>query len=805
MPNPRNNMTVEEFRSLSQEQQTQVLDQNYKDNMKVDLKLSDKTLAAQKGKLDKLMLAAYYGIRATADSTGVLTPEDRFNLGIASYDLDKVDEANQQKKFVENAIHSIVDPPSLESMRDLYFLVGMTNAWSSHQIGRENEIYQKKAREIMAAHGPVDQNNYEMVGGRNLTEQLGDMMTMQSESMPHQVFRSTKDDILSGMQDLVVPGSVGPGAPEGKSYKDLMNELLRQKLMQRLQPPEDPVLTAGDYMDFVKMDPATREKFLKGTHMKPEDDYYAAAARDMIDNKPYVVQKREQAKDREKRNAEKLKEELAKFDQNHPDYQSKKETVDKAEAKWKQAEADYNAAVKEAVIDKMMDLYVSHVKKHWLDEGAAAYEKGLQESDKKELRNGRRLEAMMEKGKEKILANLKKNNVDHEAAFDQIKRENVIQNYKLSDEAIRSGKPLNMRYQYGYSEAVYADNPKAYDERAYLASGVLGQLKDMKSTWKYHSKDSATYTKFLDSLKNYRDALQSKEGGKVNDYRKAFIKACADYVKGKESLRSHPNAQLRFDLAMAMLKKELKPEAFRELIDRINKKRGASEKVSDVYYANKMKNAERKGKDDAVIDHNKGLENATKMSYVGAANIRYLDDLCAYPKKQEEAGLPFAPVGAPEGVNCSLNPKDYSAVVLASSLSSRHSGFKLTDTVLSQNRPAIDEGRQVAEIAFKAYGGQGVPTDKVPLAKLLTLGIQKINGELAHKQGVEKECLNEMNVRMSNMLNRDPELKKLALREGLKEEEIPAPQKQGPEQERVPENVAGQNAVNRNDSLASIM
>ena len=218
-----------------------------------------------------------------------------------------------------------------------------------------------------------------------------------------------------------------------------------------------------------------------------------------------------------------------------------------------------------------------------------------------------------------------------------------------------------------------------------------------------------------------------------------------------------------------------------------------------------MKNAERKGKDDAVIDHNKGLENATKMSYVGAANIGYLDDLCAYPKKQEEAGLPFAPVGAPEGVNCGLNPKDYSAVVLASSLSSRHSGFKLTDTVLSQNHPAIDEGRQVAEIAFKAYGGQGVPTDKVPLAKLLTLGIQKINGELAHKQGVEKECLNEMNVRMSNMLNRDPELKKLALREGLKEEEIPAPQKQGPEQERVPENVAGQNAVNRNDSLASIM
>lgn len=170
MPSHGNNMTLEDFRNLSPEQQNGLLDQNYKDKMKGDLKLSDKTLAAQKGKLDKLMLAAYYGIRATADSTGVLSLEDRFKLGIASYGLDKEEEARQQGKFVENAIRSIVDPPTLESMRDLYFLVGMTNAWSSLQIGKENEIYQKKAQEVMNAHGPVDPNNYTEVGGRNLRQ-----------------------------------------------------------------------------------------------------------------------------------------------------------------------------------------------------------------------------------------------------------------------------------------------------------------------------------------------------------------------------------------------------------------------------------------------------------------------------------------------------------------------------------------------------------------------------------------------------------------------------------------------------------
>ena len=802
MPNPGNNMTLEDFRQLNQAQQNAVLDQNYKDKMKTDLKLSNKTLSAQKGKLDKLLLAAYYGIRATADSTGVLSMEDRFNLGIASYKLDKVDEAKQQKKFVENAIHSIVDPPSLESMRDLYFLVGMTNAWSSLQIGRENELYQKKAREVMNTHGPVDPNNYTMVGGRDLTEQLGDLMTMQSESMAHQIFRSTKDDILSGMQDLVVPGSVSPEAPEGKPYKDLMYELLRQELKQRLQPPENPTLTAGAYMDLVKMDPATREKFLKGTHLKPEDDYFAAVVRNMLDHKPVAVQRRERAMEREKRSAEKLKEELKKFDQNSPEYPTMKESAERAEAVYKQAEAAYKAAVHEAAVDDMMELYVSHVKKSWLDEGAAAFEKGLQESDKKELRNGRRLEAMMEKGKDKILANLKKNNVDHEAVIDQVKRENVIKNFKATDELIRGGKPLYIRRQYGYSEAIYADNPKAFAERADLTGGVLTQLEEMKSTWKYHSKDSTAYTKFLNSLRSYRDALRSKEGGKVNDYRSAFIKACSDYVKGKESLRSHPNAQLRFDLAMAMLKKELKPEAFKRLVDRVNAKRGAADQVSEEYYENKIKRAVNKGRHDAEIEHGKGKYNVTKASLSGSASIENLDVLCGYPRQPgEEKALPFAPVGAPEGSKCSLNPKEYSAVVLASSLSSRHSDFNLGDVTVSQAPAAIEEGRQVAEIAFKAYGGKDVPADKIPLAKLLTLGIRKINQELRLRQGVEKECLKESSARMANMLDRDPELKKLALREGLKENELPVLQKQAPGQEAARENAAGQNAVVQDEPL----
>ena len=188
--------------------------------------------------------------------------------------------------------------------------------------------------------------------------------------------------------------------------------------------------------------------------------------------------------------------------------------------------------------------------------------------------------------------------------------------------------------------------------------------------------------------------------------------------------------------------------------------------------------------------------NVTKPSLSGSANIENLDVLCGYPRQPgEEKALPFAPVGAPEGSKCSLNPKEYSAVVLASSLSSRHSDFNLGDVTVSQAPAAIEEGRQVAEIAFKAYGGKDVPADKIPLAKLLTLGIRKINQELRLRQGVEKECLKESSARMANMLDRDPELKKLALREGLKENELPVLQKQAPGQEAARENAAGQNAA----------
>ena len=72
----------------------------------------------------------------------------------------------------------------------------------------------------------------------------------------------------------------------------------------------------------------------------------------------------------------------------------------------------------------------------------------------------------------------------------------------------------------------------------------------------------------------------------------------------------------------------------------------------------------------------------------------------------------------------------------------------------------------------------------MPLAKLLSLGIQKLNQESAGKTGTEKACMKEMSQRMFNMLQRDPELQKYAERQGLTKEAMKAAGKTREEMEK---------------------
>ena len=118
-----------------------------------------------------------------------------------------------------------------------------------------------------------------------------------------------------------------------------------------------------------------------------------------------------------------------------------------------------------------------------------------------------------------------------------------------------------------------------------------------------------------------------------------------------------------------------------------------------------------------------------------------------------------------------LSVKDYSALAFSTSLcSSKRAHLSLDEDILMQNNEAVADGKRAVNNALNDYA-EG---DKVPLATLMKLGIQMINKEASNQYGNTKNCLQEMADRMVGMLDRDPELKKYAMQQGLKAEDIKA-------------------------------
>ena len=757
--------------NLTEEQQKALLNRNYTDRIKNDIKLYDKTMAAQRTRMDKFMLAIFSGIRYSSGLGSALTNEQKYELGVGAANADRKAEREHDAKVFENAMSAILNPPSLETYRELYFMVGLTKAWGAQQIGKDNAECVKRAEQILQANPPVGENEGSKIDGRDLKQQLGDLLSFKSDGPAHKIPYGADSEVLGAMKDRIVPGSKTRANPEGKDHNTHMRELLKQELVSHLQPKEHPAMTFQQYMELVKMDEASKQEFLRMLNAQPADNIYdrffaiteqelnPAAKRKL--SRPVTVAQTE---------ARELRAAFEELDPTDPAYPEKQQLLQQADERAAAAEKKYREDLFEETVEKMTTTFVKDMQARWTKEGEAAYEKGLQETEKKDLQNGRRILSM---SSSKIGNNLTKHGIHHEQYTSQYSNENTVKLIKSADEALRSGKPLNVLRQPGYTEAVYADNPRAYDERAYLTGGVLTKLRLIPSRWPRHSSDTSTYKKFLSTLQAYHNALRSKEGGTINAARMEFIQACKNYVKGKESLRSHHNGRQRFDLAMTMLQKELKPDAFQALIDKINNKRDAAHQVSVEGYQGKVRSAMKLAREEERGAHGKGQNDATKLSYYASAVVLQMDEKYGYPNPVEGA-LPFDPVGMQRDNKHHLNSKEYSAVVFASALSSsrRENQLPLADP-LGLNDEAVAEGRRVAEAAFRAYGGQDTAPDKIPLAKLLILGIRKISAEMPGMNAKDQECMKEMSARMGNLLERDPELKKLALRQGLKEEEIP--------------------------------
>lgn len=783
--------------NLPEAQQKALLNRSYADRIKNDLKLYDKTMAAQRTRMDKFMLAIYSGIRYSTGANDALSNAEKYELGVCANNADTKAEREHDAKVIENALSAILKPPSLETYRELYFLVGLTKGWGAQQIGRDNADCVKRAEKLLQANPPVGENEASKLDGRDLKQQLGDLLSFRSESAAHKIPYGADSELLRAMKERTVPGSKTRANPEGTDHNTHMRELLKQELLSHLTPRDHPELTFQQYMDLVKMDEASRQEFLRMLNAQPADNFYDrffAITEQELD--PIAKNRLFKPVEIARTQASELQKAYDGLAPNDPAQEERWINLQQANEQLTAAERKYRADLFEETLEKMTTTFVKDMQARWTREGEAAYEKGLQETEKKELQNGRRILAM---DSSKVGRNLVKHGINHEQHTNQYRKENTVKLIRAADEVLRSGKPLNVLRQPGYTEAVYADNPTAYDERAYLTGGVLARLGSIPSQWPRHSGDTETYKKFLRTLRDYHDALRRKEGGTINAARMEFIQACKDYVKGKESLRSHRNGQQRFDLAMTMLQKELKAEAFQALIDKINRKRDAAHQVSVESYQLKVRSATQLGKAEELSAHNQGLENATVLSPYAGALVFDMDVKYGYPNAVE-GKLPFNPIGMQKDKKHSLNSKEYSALVFASSLSSsKRENPQPGKNVPALNGEAVADGRKAAEAAFRAYGGQGGAVDKIPLARLLTLGLRRLSEETAGKDPKDQECMKEMSARLANMLNRDPELKKIALRQGLREEEIPKVPKKDAEA------VQDRPAPQREDSLSSVL
>ena len=160
--------------------------------------------------------------------------------------------------------------------------------------------------------------------------------------------------------------------------------------------------------------------------------------------------------------------------------------------------------------------------------------------------------------------------------------------------------------------------------------GAIKMLSSTKTGWGTHFSNSSEYEKMLKSIKDYERAISTGRAGKALLLKENMVKACKNYISGKYSERSSEFGQERFDVAMAVLSKNMEPNEYARLLHSINRKRGAKNEtyqgyVNADYYKNKVKELEDLERPLTVTEYKE--EDKVEDKYVKAAmlSLRFAD------------------------------------------------------------------------------------------------------------------------------------------------------------------------------------
>ena len=337
--------------------------------------------------------------------------------------------------------------------------------------------------------------------------------------------------------------------------------------------------------------------------------------------------------------------------------------------------------------------------------------------------------------------------------------------------------------------------------------GVIDALEATKTgSGMFHSKNTEKYNNMLKALKKYENkvAMINTEGTDgLLDSKQALIDACKNYVLKRKSKRSTGFGEARFEAAATLLYKLMPKNEFTAWMNDVNSKRddpadkvtwdklatqeakyftSAQAKIEDSQSASKGNRTnipEYYNDKLGLIENLYGLKPASNPKLVELFGQDKLNE------KMISAEAGFVPIGASEVVK-SLSEKDFVALAFAGTMTSeaaneenRHTAYPQLKTLVTgkyygteltkepipaeckNHLDAIAAGRNSAINAMNEYA----TGDKYLLAHVISSGIRHIAAAARASDKVDDNFLlySEMGSRLMEMLERDEELKTLAV------------------------------------------
>ncbi|MBP3204205.1 MAG: hypothetical protein J6M66_02135 [Lachnospiraceae bacterium] len=302
-------------------------------------------------------------------------------------------------------------------------------------------------------------------------------------------------------------------------------------------------------------------------------------------------------------------------------------------------------------------------------------------------------------------------------------------------------------------------------------------------TW-WHRKNSEAFSQMMTTLGNYEDALRSGNASEdyLNTAKQTLIETGLRYVKGKEKVRSSEFGKARFEAAMTLLASVMDREEFQSLIERINIKRGLTQKVNDPDHVTARQYLRKASVMTRSVPMNEetGMCIDTLEEYYGPISSKKgLDDIDISNLQgvsgkaltsKEFAAAAYAAAMSPEAAMKGkplphMNPADNAIATRANFTTDLAEGKDIGEYL-----GAVQYSREKAQEAFEAYRNG----DRAPLGKIL--------GEALHEMAAQTRCAErvedkwvyeaEQKAQMLQMLTKDKDLMQAAKTAGLTDEDL---------------------------------